>query len=33
VAYKNALIDRDGSRWLDIRILDAVKAQTGAGAK
>ena len=33
VAYKNALIDRDGSRWLDIRLLETVKAQTVAVAK
>jgi hypothetical protein len=33
VAYENALIDRDGSRWLDIRLLETVKAQTVAGAK
>ncbi len=29
----NALIDRDGSRWLSIRLLETVKAQTVAGAK
>jgi hypothetical protein len=33
VACNNALIDRDGSRWLDIRLLETVKAQTVAGAQ
>jgi hypothetical protein len=33
VAYENALIDRDGSRWLNIRLLETVKAQTVAGVK
>ena len=33
VAHENALIDRDGSRWLDIRLLETVKAQTVASAE
>jgi hypothetical protein len=33
VAYENALIDRDGSRWLSIRLLDTIKAQTVEASK
>jgi hypothetical protein len=33
VAYENALIDSGGSPWLDIRLLDMVKAQTIARAE
>jgi hypothetical protein len=32
VAYENALVDRDGSRWLNIRLLETLKEQTETGA-
>ena len=33
VAYENVLIDRDGSRWLSIRLLDMIEAETVQGSK